>query len=117
MLNRQKVDNSDYTSSLCQYFDQARSITGLSVSDLRNILNSVQGICAIDKAPVTVPKNANAEDIKNTSKREIDGVNVCFKYGEHIACAWTEDVGDTLNWYLSIVDKYDGNICTLYVHK
>lgn len=109
MLNRQKVDNSDYTSSLCQYFDQARSITGLSVSDLRNILNSVQGICAIDKAPVTVQKNANAEDIKNTSKREIDGVNVCFKYGEHIVCAWTEDVGDTLNWYLSIVDKYDGN--------
>ena len=109
MLNRQKVDNSDYTSSLCQYFDQARSITGLSVSDLRNILSSVQGICAIDKAPVTVQKNANAEDIKNTSKREIDGVNVCFKYGEHIACAWTEDVGDTLNWYLSIVDKYDVN--------
>ena len=40
-------------------------------------------------------------------KTEIDAVEKCFKYGEHIGCVWAEDVGDSLNWHLGVVDKFD----------
>ena len=38
---------------------------------------------------------------------EIDAVEKCFKYREHIGCVWAEDVGDSFNWHLGVVDKYD----------
>ena len=40
-------------------------------------------------------------------KTEIDAAEKCFKYGEHIGCLWAEDVGDSLNWHLGVVDKFD----------
>ena len=40
-------------------------------------------------------------------KTEIDAAEKCFKYGEHIGCLWAEDVGDSLNWRLGVVDKFD----------
>ena len=40
-------------------------------------------------------------------KTEIDAVEKCFKYGEHIGCVRAEDVGDSLNWHLGNVDKFD----------
>ena len=39
-------------------------------------------------------------------KTEIDAVEKCFKYREHIGCVWAEDVGDSFNWHLGVVDKY-----------
>ena len=47
------------------------------------------------------------------SKTEIDAVDKCFKYGEHIACAWAEDIDDSLNWHVGVNYKYDDN--ELYV--
>ena len=64
---------------------------------LQNVLNGLQGIFTIGKVPVAVSSNVNAEVIENMSKTEIDAFDKCFKYGEHIACAWAEDIGDSLN--------------------
>ena len=83
------------------------------MGDLQNVLNGLLGISTNGKVPVAVPSNVNAEVIENMSKTEIDAVDKCFKYGEHIACVWTEDIGDSLNWHLVVVDKYDDN--ELYV--
>ena len=83
------------------------------MGDLRNILNGLWGISTIDKVPLVVQSNVNAEVIENTSKKEIDAVDTCFKYRQHKACVWAEDVGDSLNWQLGGVDKYDDN--ELYV--
>ena len=107
--NHQNLDISDYASNLFQYLHQARGITGLSMGDLQNVLNCLQGISTIDKVPVAVPSNVNAEFIENISETKIDAVDTCFKYGEYIACIWAEDVGDSLNWHLIVVDKYDDN--------
>ena len=72
----------------------------------------------IGKIPVAVPSNANAECIENISKTEIGAVNICFKYREHIACVWVEDVGGSLNQHLGVVDKYDDNeLYVLYMKK
>ena len=83
------------------------------MGDLQNVLNGLLGISTNGKVPVAVPSNVNGEVIENMSKTEIDAVDKCFKYGEHIACVWTEDIGDSLNWHLVVVDKYDDN--ELYV--
>ena len=80
---------------------------------LQNVLNGLQGIFTIGKVPVAVSSNVNAEVIENMSKTEIDAVDKCFKYGEHIACAWAEDIGDSLNQHVGVNDKYDDN--ELYV--
>ena len=39
--NHQNLDTSDYSSNLCQYLDQARGITGLSMGNLQNVLNGL----------------------------------------------------------------------------
>ena len=80
---------------------------------LWNVLNGLQGNSIIDKVPVAAPSNVNAEVIDNISKTEIDAIDICFKYREHIAYVWAEDVGDSLNWHLGVIDKYDDN--ELYV--
>ena len=91
--NHQNLDTSDYASNLFQYLDQARSIAGLLMGDLRNVLNGLQGISTTGKVSVAIPSNVNAEVIENMSKTEIDAVDKCFKYGEHVACVWAEDIG------------------------
>ena len=111
--NHQNIGTSDYALNLCQYLDQARDITGLSMGDLRNVLNGLQGISTIGKVSFAVPRNVNAEVIENMGKTEIDAVDKRFKYGEHIACVWAEAIGDSLNWHLGVVYKYDDN--ELYV--
>ena len=72
--NHQNLDNSHYASNLCQYLDQAKGITGLSMGDLQNLLNGLQSISI--KVPVAVPSNVNAEIIENTSKTEIDAADM-----------------------------------------
>ena len=88
------------------------------MDDLWNVLNGLQGISTIGKVPVAVPSNLNAEVIENISKTETDADDICFKYREYIACIWAEDVGDSLNWHLNVVDKYDDKcgmmICVVY---
>ena len=71
--NHQNLDASDYASNLCQYFDQARGITGLSIGDLPNVLNGLLGISIIwqSKVPVAVPSNVNAEVIEISVKRKL----------------------------------------------
>lgn len=36
-------------------------------------------------------------------------MDICFEYGEHTACVWVEDIGNSLNWHLGFVDEYDEN--------
>ena len=79
---------------------------------LRNILNCLQDISTIDKVPVAVRINVNAEVIENNSKTKTDAVDIYLniEYGEYIACVvWAEDVGDLSIWHLGVVDKYDDN--------
>ena len=57
----------------------------VSMDDLRNVLNRLQGISTIGRVPVARRNIVNAEVIKNMSKTEIDAFDKCFKYGEHIA--------------------------------
>ena len=68
---------------------------GVSMGNLQNVLNGLQGISTIGKVSVAVPSNLNAEVIENIGKAEINGADKCFKYREHIACVWAEDVGDS----------------------
>ena len=30
-----------------------------------------------------------------------------YQCGEHVACIWTDDVGNNINWHLGVVDRYD----------
>ena len=81
--NHQNLDNSHYASNLCQYLDQAKGITGLSMGDLQNLLNGLQSISI--KVPVAVPSNVMLRLLKIPVKRKLMQL-ICFKYGEHIAC-------------------------------
>ena len=46
------------------------------------------------------------------------GNTPCFNYGEHVVCAWTEDVGDKSLWHLGVVDKLDdGNLYVSYMKR
>ena len=36
--NGKNLETSEYASNLCQYLDQSRSVTNLTMSDLRNVL-------------------------------------------------------------------------------
>ena len=65
--NHQNLDTYDYASYLCQYLYQTRGITGLSMGNIQNVLNGLKHISNIDKVPVTVPSNVNAEAIENIS--------------------------------------------------
>ena len=67
---------------------------GVSMGNLQNVLNGLQCISTIGKVSVAVPSNLNAEVIENIRKAEINAADKCFKYREHIACVWVEDVGD-----------------------
>ena len=69
--NHQNIGTSDYASNLCQYLDQARDITRLSMGDLRNVLNGLQGISTIGKVSLAVPRNVNAEVIENMVKPKL----------------------------------------------
>ena len=44
------------------------------MGDLQNVLKGLQGISTIDRVPVSLPRNVNAEVIESTSKTEIDAV-------------------------------------------
>ena len=37
-----------------------------------------------------------------------------YQCGEHVACVWT-DVGESMNWHLGVVDRYDNDTGVLYV--
>ena len=63
--NHQNLDT--YASYLCQYLYQTKGITRLSMGNLQNVLNGLKHISTIDKVPVTVPSNVNAEAIENIS--------------------------------------------------
>ena len=45
---------------------------------------------------------ADVNEEETSSKFEFN-----YHYGEHIACVWTDNVGDKMNWHLGIVDKYE----------
>ena len=48
-------------------FTKQGGITGLSMGNIQNVLNGLKHISNIDKVPVTVPSNVNAEAIENIS--------------------------------------------------
>ena len=44
---------TEYASNLCHYLDQSRSVTNLTMCDLRNVLTGLNGVIGENRASVT----------------------------------------------------------------
>ena len=102
--DHKNLDTSDYAANLCQYLDQSRGVTNLSMGDLRNVLNGLNSISVPEHIPGSSgPVNEQTEEKPEESLDEVDvrqGEN--YHYGEHIACVWTDDVVDPMNWHMGV---------------
>ena len=42
------LETIDYATNLCKYLDQSKGVSTLSMGDLRNVLNGLNGIVDVD---------------------------------------------------------------------
>ena len=90
------MESSEYAQNLIQYLDQSRSITNLTMGDLRNVLTGLNGSIFNNNQMISNPSHNNAT---------IDG----FLCVEHVVCIWHDEQNNRLNWYLGVVDNDVGN--------
>ena len=81
------LETIDYATNLCKYIDQSKGVT-LSMGDLRNVSNGLNGIVDVDNTP---------KDQSVTTAEEARNEVINYQCGEHVACIWADDVGNNIN--------------------
>ena len=117
--NHKNLDTSDYAANLCEYLNHARCSTKLSMCDLRNVLNGLNYSLPAPEISVTSTfdqvNHGSVEVCRVDKENETEN---CFTCGEHLACIWTEDVGDKINWHLGVADKFEnGELLVSYMKR
>ena len=60
--------------------------------------------------------NQGSVEIDKSPSEKAGEIEVNYHYGEHLACMWTDDVVDNVNWHLGVVDKYkNGELFVSYI--
>ena len=100
LLEILNLETSEYASNLCQYLDQSRSVTNLTMSDLRNVLIGLSHTEDMASMP-------NETNVQTSSLNSYSKPNNEFKCGEHMVAVWHDDKANCLEWYLGVVDSVD----------
>ena len=81
------------------YFDQSRSVSNLTLIDLRNVLTSLSG-------GTKKKSNVETQQLRTSSESSLELINKqpIFEYGEYVACVWCDDGVNCLRWYLVVDD-------------
>ena len=74
--NGKNLETSEYASNLCQYLDQSRSVTNLTMSDLRNVLIGLSHTEDMTSMP-------NETNVQTSSLNSYSKPNNEFQCGEH----------------------------------
>ena len=93
------LETIGYTTNLCQYLDQTKDISSISMGDLRNVLNGLNSIVEVDA--ISTDQSEATEEV--SKEEEI----AKYRRGKYVACVWADDAGSDINWHLQVVDRYD----------
>ena len=102
--NHEKID---YATNMCQYLDQTRGISSISMDDLRNVLNGPNSIVEVDATYTD-----QSEPTEEVSK---EGKVTNYQCGEHVTCVRADNVSSDINWHLGVVNRYDYERNELFV--
>ena len=81
--NGKTLESLEYAQCLTQYLDNSRSLTKLTIPDLKNVLGSIQTVMFGQVLPLTSTTQS-------------------FCAGEHVIVAWSDR---SYTWELGVVEK------------
>ena len=90
------------------------------MGDLRNIVNGLNHSLPAPDISMTSPTSDqfNQGSVQVCKVDKINKTESCFTYWESLACIWTEDVRDTINWHLGVVDMFEnGELLAAYMKQ
>lgn len=82
------LESEEYAASLISYFDNSRSLSKLTITDLKNVIGSMHSVL-FGPAPPPVQSSSETE-------------HVAFFPGEHVIVAW---LNQTYAWELGVVER------------
>ena len=114
--NSKNLETCEYAANLSVYLNQSRSMTTLTLSDLRNVLTGLHSLRS-DQVSDDVEMDGEEEQEESNPVENDEGLsqpqiltntNTSFEYGEHVACFWFNDDESKYEWYLGVVDGMNG---------
>lgn len=111
--NSRNLETCEYAANLSVYLDQSRSMTSLTLNDLRNVLtglNSLSPDLVTDDVTNEGEGEQESDQVNDESllQPQILSTNQSFEFGEHVACFWYDDNESKYKWYLGVVDGING---------